>query len=485
MGIEVSNMRGVEPMLLIRYCCACSFVALALAACGGASQSFNGSPSQAGAGSTAAGTGGQSSAGGPSGTGAGAGAPSSADAASAGAPAMGPDTMENAKCSYTDDASFCACMAWSCGGLTLKDKDGQVRTVYCGGCDASQICVQNPVGTGVGTCGGSNPIKYKWPVQKIDMLVAIGENDNTDLNYDYAENIMDGRGYTTGKVGFCSGTGDLIVVLQCYNDLKPGNVLAKYMGHRDAAGKAVDGMIYYNDLFFSTGENQGDTKLIDSLGNFIADVAAAGADPAFQKCEDDVASAYYMAAAVQRGATRGVTQALTLGFMYDTELNFGDGDESAAIGAKSVFDLADQAYGPSMPASFEGKPWEESKWLGYVIKERALVMDKDEEWQSALDQNATWEAARRQHTATSNMPESATDLSMDYAIESKYKASDPSAGTPCWPTILTSKQYGDASIYTVTTNKPANATDQSKWSAMSDGGDNNDGYAACPVNPTP
>jgi hypothetical protein len=396
-----------------------------------------------------------------------------------------PDPAQNAKCSYTDDASFCACMGWNCGGLTIKDKDGNIRTAYCGGCPANQVCEQNPIGYGAGTCGGSNPIQYKWPQQKIDMLVAMGENDNTDLNYDYAENIMDGRGYTTGKVGFCSGTGDLIVVLQCYNDLKPGNVLAKYMGHRDASGKAIDGMIYYNELFFTTGQNQGETTLIDSLGNFPADVATAGTDPMLQKCEDDVASAYYMAAAVQHGAERGVTSALSLGFMYDTELNFGEGDESAAIGAKSVFELADKEYGAAMPKSFVGMPWEESKWLGYVIKQRAMVMDKDPDWQAALDQNATWEAGRRLHTATSNAPESATDLGMDYAFESKYKANDPSAGTPCWPGILTSTQYGDDSIYMVTTNKPGNTTDQTKWSALSDGGDNGDSYAACPANPTP
>ena len=457
----------------------------AVAGCGGSSAtiapSVGGRGNEGGAGNSAGASPVASGGAGTAGTpGSSAGAP-----AVAGAPGTGPDPSENAKCGYTDDATFCQCMGWNCGGLTLKDKDGKVRTVYCGGCAATQICEQNPVGYGVGTCGGQNPITQKWPIQKIDMLVAIGENDNTDLNYDYAENINDGRGYTTGKVGFCSGTGDLIVVLQCYNDLKPGNVLEKYMGHRDASGKPLDGMIYYNDLFFSTGENQGDTKLIDSLGNFISDVAAAGSDPLFQKCEDDVASAYYMAAAVQRGSARGVTQALTLGFLYDTELNFGDGDESAAIGAKTVMERADQEYGADMPKSFAGKPWEESKWLGYVIKQRALVMDKDSEWQSALDQNAIWEAARRLHTAPSSTPEIATDLSMDYPFVSKYKANDPSAGTPCWPGILTSTEYGDISVYTVSTNKPGNTTDQSMWSGASDGADNEESYGPCPNNPTP
>jgi hypothetical protein len=394
----------------------------------------------------------------------------------------------SATCTYADDTSFCDCLGWSCGGGTVKDASGISRTVYCGGCAGGTWCQpapgQNP---GAGTCGGSSPLKYDWQYQKIDVLVAMGENDAVEPAYDYAENIKDGRGYTVGKVGFCSGTGDFIIVARCYNDLKAGNGLAKYFGHRDMSGKAIDGLLYYNDAFVSTMMNQGETKLIDSLAagsSFAKDCATAAADPLYRKCQDDLAASLYMAAAFKHAEERGLRGALTLGFIYDTELNFGEDDDPGGTpGALTTIMRADADYGASMPKDFADKPWEESKWLGYLIKERTIIMSKDSTWNSDMDQNATWEAARRLHTGKSNAPESATDLSMNYDIVSAYKAG-ASKPTPCWPTGLATNIDSMSSISVVTTNKSASATDQTRWKGVgsSDGpGD----YLACPPNPTP
>jgi len=376
-------------------------------------------------------------------------------------------------------------MGWDCGGKTLDDSTGAPHTVYCGTCTGGEYC-QNATDVGYGKCGGKNPLLYDWQRQKIGMLVAMGENDNTDVNYGYAENIHDDRGYTVGIVGFCTGTGDFIEVAQCYNTLKPGNVLAKYWGHRDASGKAIDGLVYYEDQFLATGVNQGDTSKIDSLAagsSFVADCATAGNDPEYRACQNTMADAFYMATALRYATAKGLQGALTIGFIYDTELNFGDGDESSAPGTKTVIARADADYGANMPTDFTGKPWEESKWLGYLIKERTIVMSKDDTWNSDMDQNATWEAARRLHTAPSNNPESATDLSMTYDIVSKYKAGSSSAGTPCWPTGLSDTTDSQSSIYLVATDKSVSATDQTKWTATSDSGGDN--YVACPSNPTP
>jgi hypothetical protein len=394
----------------------------------------------------------------------------------------------SAACTYADDRSFCDCLGWNCGGGTVKDATGVYRTVYCGGCAGGTWCQPSPgQNPGAGTCGGSSPLRYDWQFQKIDVLVAMGENDAVEPAYDYAENIKDGRGYTVGKVGFCSGTGDFIIVAQCYNDLKAGNGLAKYFGHRDMSGKAIDGLLYYDDAFLSTMMNQGETKLIDSLAagsSFGKDCAMAAADPLYRKCQDDLAASLYMAAAFKHAEERGLTGALTLGFIYDTELNFGEDDDPGGTpGALTTMMRADADYGASMPKDFAGKPWEESKWLGYLIKERTIIMSKDSTWNSDMDQNATWEAARRLHTGKSNAPESATDLSMNYDIVSAYKAG-ASKPTPCWPTGLATNIDSMSSISVVTTNKSASATDQTKWKGVgsSDGpGD----YLACPPNPTP
>ena len=387
-------------------------------------------------------------------------------------------------CVYKDDATFCACLKWNCGGITATEKNGAPHPIYCGACSADQYCQADPNIGGVGVCGGTNPIKYKFQKEKIDVLVSIGENDNTKINYDYAANIGDGRGYTVGKVGFCTGTGDFVLVAACYNDLKPGNVLSKYWGHKDASGKSIDGLIYYNDAFINSNyTNQAETTKIDSLGDFVTDVATAAAEPdgIFNGCQDAMADALYLSPAARHMTEKGFQGALTVGFLYDTELNFGEDDDSTLLGAKSVIALADKDYGAGLPTDFTGKPFEESKWLGYFIKERVKVMAADATWKKAIDQNATWEAARRLHTGTA-ATESATKLDMDFDFASKYKAGATVSGAPCW-TGLASSIDSKATIFVVSTDKTASATDETMWKAKAASGGT--AFAACPTNPTP
>ena len=75
-------------------------------------------------------------------------------------------------------------------------------------------------------------------------------------------------------------------------------------------------------------------------------------------------------------------------------------------------------------------------------------------WKRNTDRNAMWEAARRLHTAASNEPESATDLSMDYDIASAYKAfvATP-AGAPCWTTTIPMLYDSQMTVFTLSTDK--------------------------------
>jgi hypothetical protein len=409
-------------------------------------------------------------------------------AAEAGPDAGGSDAGGAPSCPFVDDAQFCDCLGhYNCGGVTAKDNHGTYQSVYCGTCAGSQYCQPGALGPGVGTCGGTSPIAHPWTKQKIAMLVSMAENDNTTINYDSCSNIQDGRGYTIGQVGFCTGTGDFILVVACYNALKPSNKLTKYWGHRDAAGEAVDGLLYYSDLFHTTGKNQPDTRRIDRLGNLKADIKAASADAdgLFNACEDAIGGALYMSTAIAHATRRGMSGALTVGFLYDTELNFGERDQADGTpGTLSVMRNADAAYGPGLPADFAGKPWEESRWLGRLIEQRAIVMSKDSTWKGDIDRNATWEAARRLHTAPSNEPESATDLGMGYDIVSRYKAGNPRAGAPCWsaPPLATTID-SKLTIFEVGLDRAAGVTDASLWKAT--GTPSKVRYTACPPNPTP
>ena len=483
------------------------------------------------------------------------GAPDSSQGSSGGATytpmeaGAGPAPGMPGDCTYTDDITFCACLGmhdgeaggqpYNCGGIDANDEKGINRPAYCGACPAGQYCKADNIGDNFGRCTPGNPVQYPYQRQKMNMLVALGESDKPVFDYGSAVNINDGRGYTITTVGFTTGTGDFIFVAACYNDAEPNNVLQKYWGTRDSSGRALNGLIYYNDLFNQSGNNQGDTSFIDKLGTctpkqgltcFQEDVETASTDPKFIACVDGLVDAFYLAPAAQHAQQRGLTGALTVGYLFDTEVNFGeDADPSSTVlGAKGIIAKADADYGSNVPMDFTGKPWEESRWLGLLIKERTLEMSKDPTWLQDMDQNATWEAARRQHTAASNTPESGTDLSMDYDFVSQYKAASTSVGasatmqgcagsaaiTPCWGhPPLASDWDTCSSIYTVRTDKSAGATDAGETDAgatdagvtdagASDAGAtdagatdpttwtaawtaNNPPYASCPSNPTP
>ena len=67
--------------------------------------------------------------------------------------------------------------------------------------------------------------------KEVFALVSSAENSSTDYaeQYAYIEDIGDGRGYTAGIIGFTTGTGDLLEVVERYTELKPENELKKYI----------------------------------------------------------------------------------------------------------------------------------------------------------------------------------------------------------------------------------------------------------------
>ena len=60
-------------------------------------------------------------------------------------------------------------------------------------------------------------------------MVSVFENGTPEIQYAYIENLDDGRGYTAGRAGFCTGCGDLLTVVQSYTAQVPDNPLATYL----------------------------------------------------------------------------------------------------------------------------------------------------------------------------------------------------------------------------------------------------------------
>jgi chitosanase len=62
-------------------------------------------------------------------------------------------------------------------------------------------------------------------------LVSSAENSSLDWRsqFGYIEDIGDGRGYTAGIIGFCSGTGDMLTLVENYTKARPDNSLTAFL----------------------------------------------------------------------------------------------------------------------------------------------------------------------------------------------------------------------------------------------------------------
>lgn len=182
-------------------------------------------------------------------------------------------------------------------------------------------------------------------------LVSSAENSSLDWKgqYGYIEDIDDGRGYTAGIIGFCSGTGDMLDLVELYTEREPNNVLAEYL----PALRDVDG----------TDSHEG---LDPGFGG--AWETAAG-DPAFQQAQNDERDRVYFDPAVGRGKSDGLG---TLGQFayYDALVMHGDGDDSTSFGS-----IRERALGKAKPPAQGG---DEVTYLNAFLDARVWAMRQEE-----------------------------------------------------------------------------------------------------------
>ena len=149
-------------------------------------------------------------------------------------------------------------------------------------------------------------------------LVSSAENSTLDWKsqYAYLEDIKDGRGYTGGIIGFCSGTGDMLELVEAYR-ASAGD------GDAAAAGLAayLPALVKVNGSASHAGLGAG----------FEAAWKAAGADPVFRAAQDAERDRVYFDPAVSRAKADGLG---TLGqfVYYDAMVMHGPGDDPASFG---------------------------------------------------------------------------------------------------------------------------------------------------------
>ncbi|WP_305787511.1 chitosanase [Symbioplanes lichenis] len=199
-----------------------------------------------------------------------------------------------------------------------------------------------PAGAAV-TVNLDDPTKKDVAMQ----IVSAAENSSLDwrAQFRYIEDIEDGRGYTAGIIGFCSGTGDMLELVEAYTATKPGNVLAKYL----PALRSVDG----------TDSHAG----LDP--NFPADWRTAAADPVFQAAQESERDRVYFNPSVRDGKSDGV-RALGQFIYYDAAVMHG---------YEGMRSIRTRALRKAKPPAQGGT---ETAWLNAFLDERVAEMKKEE-----------------------------------------------------------------------------------------------------------
>jgi chitosanase len=157
-----------------------------------------------------------------------------------------------------------------------------------------------PTATAVPSAGLDDPVKKDIAMQ----LVTSAENSTLNWRgqYGYIEDLGDGRGYTAGIIGFCSGTSDMLAAVSEYTRRYPGNALVSYL----PALRAVNGSDSHDGLD----------------PGFPAAWRYAAADPLFQQVQQDERDRIYFNPAVRLAKSDGL-RALGQFAYYDAAVMHG------------------------------------------------------------------------------------------------------------------------------------------------------------------
>ncbi|WP_410508557.1 chitosanase [Methanosarcina hadiensis] len=142
-------------------------------------------------------------------------------------------------------------------------------------------------------------------------MLAVCENNQVTPKWNYAENIYDNRGITFGAIGFTTGTWDGNILIKYYTELNPNNTLSKYIPALDAIDA---GPHPYND------ESSSNSTV--GLDNFITDVNNID-DPLWQTAQLHLIQEMYWNPTVAAWNRIGASNQLTLAFLYNTNIRFG------------------------------------------------------------------------------------------------------------------------------------------------------------------
>jgi chitosanase len=153
------------------------------------------------------------------------------------------------------------------------------------------------------------------PPEKEVAMELVSSAENSTLvwrrEFGYIEDIGDGRGYTAGLIGFCSGTGDMLQLVRSYAAAEPRDPLDRFL----PALRRVDGSASHAGLG----------------APFVTAWRQAAKDPIFRRLQLRELDRVYFDPAVSRAKADGLG---TLGqfIYYDAIVMHGPGASASSFG---------------------------------------------------------------------------------------------------------------------------------------------------------
>ncbi len=193
--------------------------------------------------------------------------------------------------------------------------------------------------------------------RRADALTSLFENDTPTIQYDYIENLGDGRGFTAGRAGFTSADGDLLAVAKLYSEAVPDNALTPFLPRLEALASS----------------KSDDTS---TLTGFEAAWRTSAADPKQRAAQDATVDKVYFEPALRFAGDVGLVSPLSKAILYDTIIQHGSSNDPDGLPALISRTKA------RAPSNGDG----EADWITSFLAERRKTLEHADN----ADTRAVW-----------------------------------------------------------------------------------------------
>lgn len=181
--------------------------------------------------------------------------------------------------------------------------------------------------------------------RRAEQLTSIFENADINPKYGWCDDIGDGRGFTFGRIGFNTGSGSGLELIEEYTRRKASNPLAKYLRNLRNSRSSTSG-----------------------LSGFCEAVAKAADDPVFRQVQDDKNDEMYYLPALKWVQKYGIKYPITIAQVYDAMIMHGEG-LGDPVSIDYIFLATNKALGGSPATGVD-----EIQWLYKFLEVRGRML---------------------------------------------------------------------------------------------------------------